>query len=54
MGLSGGAGTGGALQGGPQIKYFGREVKAKVIYLLDDRFIGIQPGYVVMGIELEN
>lgn len=36
------------------IKYSGREVKAKVIYLIDDKFIGIQPGYVVMGIELEN
>lgn len=36
------------------IEYSGREVKAKVIYLMDDTFIGIQPGYVVMGIELEN
>lgn len=34
------------------IKYSGQEAKAEVIYLLDDRFIGIQPGYVVMGIEL--
>lgn len=33
-------------------KYSGQEAKAEVIYLLDDRFIGIQPGYVVMGIEL--
>lgn len=36
------------------IEYSGREVKAKVISLIDDTFIGIQPGYVVMGIELEN
>ena len=36
------------------IKYSGREIKAKVIYLIDDKFVGIQPGYVVMGIELEN
>ncbi|MDU7031650.1 DUF3850 domain-containing protein [uncultured Robinsoniella sp.] len=36
------------------IKYSGKEVKAEVIYLLDDKFIGIQPGYVVMGIELVN
>lgn len=35
------------------IKYSGREAKAKVIYLIDDKFVGIQPGYVVMGIELE-
>lgn len=34
------------------IKYSGKEAKVKVIYLMDDRFIGIQPGYVVMGIEL--
>lgn len=36
------------------IKYSGREIKAKVSYLIDDKFVGIQPGYVVMGIELEN
>lgn len=34
------------------IKYSGRNVKAKVIYLMDDKFIGIQQGYVVLGIEL--
>ena len=32
------------------IKYSGRE--AEVIYLIDDKFVGIQPGYVVMGISL--
>lgn len=36
------------------IIYSGREVKTEVIYMLDDKFIGIQPGYVVMGIELKN
>lgn len=36
------------------IKYSGRNVKAKVIYLMDDKFIGIQQGYVVLGIELAN
>ena len=37
------------------IKYSGRLVRAEVIYLLSDNFIGIQPGYVVMGIKkLEN
>lgn len=34
------------------IKYSGREVRAEVIYLIDDKFAGIQPGYVVMGIRL--
>ena len=34
------------------IKYSGREAKAEVIYLIDDKFVGIQPGYVVMGISL--
>lgn len=34
------------------IKYTGRKAEAEVIYLMDDRFIGVQPGYVVMGIEL--
>lgn len=30
-------------------------IRAEVIYLLSDNFIGIQPGYVVMGIKkLEN
>lgn len=34
------------------IKYSGREARAEVIYLIDDKFVGIQPGYVVMGIRL--
>lgn len=34
------------------IKYSGREARAEVIYLIDDKFVGIQPGYVVMGISL--
>lgn len=34
------------------IKYTGKKAKAEVIYLMDDKLIGIQPGYVVMGIEL--
>lgn len=33
-------------------KYSGKEVKAKIIYMLDDRFVGIQPGYAVLGIKL--
>lgn len=34
------------------IKYSGREARAEVIYLINDKFVGIQPGYVVMGISL--
>lgn len=34
------------------IEYSGREARAEVIYLIDDKFVGIQPGYVVMGIKL--
>lgn len=34
------------------IKYSGRKARAEVIYLIDDKFVGIQPGYVVMGISL--
>ena len=34
------------------IKYSDREARAEVIYLIDDKFVGIQPGYVVMGISL--
>lgn len=36
------------------IRYSGREIEAEVVYILDDRFVGIQPGYVVMGIKLIN
>lgn len=36
------------------IKYSGREVRAMVVYLLNDKFIGVMPGYVVLGIELVN
>ena len=34
------------------IEYSGREARAEVIYLINDKFVGIQPGYVVMGIKL--
>lgn len=36
------------------IKYSGREIRVRVTYLIDDKFIGIMPGYVVLGIELAN
>lgn len=34
------------------INYSGKEIGARVIYLLNDKFIGVMPGYVVLGIEL--
>lgn len=43
-----------ALKEWDNIRYSGREIKAEVVYILNDRFVGIQPGYVVMGIKLEN
>lgn len=36
------------------INYSGRTVRANVTYMIDDKFVGIAPGYVVMGIVLEN
>ena len=36
------------------IKYSGREVRATVVYMLDDKFFGLTPGYVVLGIKLVN
>lgn len=36
------------------IKYSGRKVAAEVVYLINDNFVGIMPGYVVLGIELRN
>lgn len=36
------------------INYSGRTVRANVTYMIDDKFVGISPGYVVMGIVLEN
>lgn len=43
-----------ALKEWDNIKYSGREVRAMVVYLLNDKFIGVMPGYVVLGIELVN
>lgn len=36
------------------IKYSGKEIRARVAYMLNDKFIGVMPGYVVLGIELVN
>ena len=36
------------------IKYSGREVRATVVYILNDSFVGLAPGYVVLGIKLVN
>lgn len=35
------------------IQYTGREVKANIIYMINDNFVGLMPGYVVLGIELQ-
>lgn len=32
--------------------YSGREMSARITYMLDDNFVGIVPGYVILGIEL--
>lgn len=34
------------------IKYSGRTIYAKITYLLDDKFIGLETGYVAFGIEV--
>lgn len=34
------------------IKYSGRTIYAKITYLLDDKFIGLEAGYVAFGIEV--
>ena len=36
------------------IKYSGREIRATVVYILNDSFVGLAPGYVVLGIKLVN
>lgn len=33
--------------------YSGREMSVRITYMLDDAFVGIIPGYVVLGIELK-
>lgn len=36
------------------IKYSGRELKAVITYMLDDKFVGISQGYVALGIRKIN
>lgn len=34
------------------IQYSGREIRAKIKYILDDKFIGLTDGYVAFAIEI--
>ena len=34
------------------IHYSGRQIRAKISYMLDDKFIGLADGYVAMGIKV--
>ena len=34
------------------IHYSGRQIRAKITYMLDDKFIGLADGYVAMGIKV--
>ena len=34
------------------IRYSGREIKGKIKYILDDKFIGIAEGYVILSLEV--
>ena len=34
------------------IEYSGREIHAKILYILDDRFVGIAAGYVAFSIKV--
>lgn len=36
------------------IKYSGHELKVVITYILDDKFIGLSPGYVALGIKIIN
>ena len=34
------------------IKYSGREIKGKIKYILDDKFIGVAKGYVIFSLDI--
>lgn len=36
------------------IKYSGRTIYAEIIYILDDKFIGLAEGYVALGIKVND
>lgn len=36
------------------IKYSGRSIYAEIIYILDDSFIGLEKGYVILGIKVND
>lgn len=35
------------------IKYSGREIKGRIKYILDDKFIGLSKGYVALSLNFE-
>ena len=41
-----------ALKEWDNIQYSGREIHAKIKYILDDKFIGLADGYVAFAIEI--
>ena len=36
------------------IKYSGRSIYAEITYMLDDSFIGLEKGYVILGIKVND
>lgn len=36
------------------IKYSGRTIYAEITYILDDKFIGLEDGYVALGIKVND
>lgn len=34
------------------IRYSGREIRGIITYILDDKFIGLQPGYVIFSLDV--
>lgn len=34
------------------IKYSGRTIYAEITYIIDDRFVGLEDGYVALGIKM--
>lgn len=36
------------------ISYSGREILAEITYILDDSFVGLEKGYVILGIKMND
>lgn len=36
------------------ISYSGREILAEITYIMDDTFVGLEKGYAILGIKLED